>query len=283
MPHYEKRFVVPPDTKIKLKELDPKDHGKHESHQAALTETQKNLEKMVQLQDLLYAEKKHSLLIVLQGLDSAGKDGVIRHVFRGMNPQGCVVSGYKQPTEEELGHDFLWRAHPHAPRRGFVAIFNRSHYEDVLVVRVHQLRPEKVWARRYDLINDFERLLYVENNCTILKFFLHISPEEQLTRFKERLDDPSRHWKISEADYKEREYWNDYTEAYEDLLRKTSTKHAPWFIIPSDHKWFRDLAVSQIITNALESLDMKQPEPKVDITAIRRKFHTIAQEKAPTK
>jgi PPK2 family polyphosphate:nucleotide phosphotransferase len=221
----------------------------------------------------MYAEGKHALLIVLQGLDGAGKDGVIRHVITGMNPQACTVTPFKQPTAEDLAHDFLWRVHPHVPAKGSVAIFNRSHYEDVLVVRVHRLVAEAEWSKRFDLINDFEKLLVVENNTAILKFFLHISREEQLERFKQRLDDPTRNWKISESDYKEREYWDDYTKAYEDVLNKTSTRHAPWYIIPSNHKWFRNLAISQIIAQTLNELKMKPPTTTVDLNDIRRKYH----------
>ena len=183
------------------------------------------LHKMDQLQNLMYAERKHSLLIVLQGLDACGKDGLVRHIVNGINPAGCRVVAFKQPTPEDLGHDFLWRVHPHVPARGEVVIFNRSHYEDVLVVRVHQLVPVSVWSKRYDLINDLEKLLVVENDTTILKFFLHISKEEQLARFKRRLDDPARRWKISESDYREREYWQDYIQAFEDMLHKTSTQY----------------------------------------------------------
>jgi PPK2 family polyphosphate:nucleotide phosphotransferase len=238
---------------------------------------------MDMLQYLLYADGSQSLLVVLQALDAAGKDGVIRHVFSGMNPQGTFVFGFKQPSKEEAAHDFLWRAHRRAPSKGEVVIFNRSHYEDVLVVRVHKLVPHSVWSKRYDLINDFETGL-VRNNTTILKFFLHISAEEQLARFKQRLDDPSRHWKISEGDYSEREFWPKYVEAYEDVITLTSTKRAPWYIIPSDHKWFRNLAVSQIIADTMNEMGLKLPPTHVDIAAIRRKFHAAERnEKGRTK
>jgi PPK2 family polyphosphate:nucleotide phosphotransferase len=229
----------------------------------------------------MYAEKKHSLLIVLQGLDAAGKDGIVRLIMTAMNPAGCRVIGFKQPTADELRHDFLWRIHPHVPAKGEVAIFNRSHYEDVLVVRVHRLAPVNVWSKRYDLINEFERWLVAENNTTILKFFLHISKEEQLARFKRRLDDPARRWKISEADYKERQYWDGYIEAFEDMLRNTSTHHAPWFVIPANNKSFRDLAVSTIVSQTLESLEMEPPEPAVDIARIRRQYHAAVRESTP--
>jgi PPK2 family polyphosphate:nucleotide phosphotransferase len=273
MSNYREKFIVNPGSKIRLKHFDPDYHGKDESHKSALSEIQKNLQKMEELQYRMYAESKHSLLIVLQGLDAAGKDGVVRHVLTGMNPSGCVSANFKQPTKEELAHDFLWRVHPHVPAKGAVAIFNRSHYEDVLVARVHGLVPEKVWSKRYDQINDFERLISTENNTTILKFFLHISKDEQLARFKKRLDDPKRQWKISESDYKEREYWGDYVKAFEDVLTKTSTEHAPWFIVPSNHKWFRDLAISQILVRQMEGMEMQLPKPTVNLAEIRREYH----------
>jgi PPK2 family polyphosphate:nucleotide phosphotransferase len=276
MSNYPKKLIVKPDSKIRLKHFDPGYHGKHESRESALPEIQKNLQKMQELQYLMYAENKHSLLIVLQGLDAAGKDGVVRHVLTGMNPSGCIASNFKQPTAKEIAHDFLWRVHPHVPAKGSVAIFNRSHYEDVLVARVHNLVPEKVWSKRYDQINDFEQLISTENNTTILKFFLYISKQEQLARFKKRLDDPARQWKISESDYSEREYWKGYIEAFEDVLTKTSTDRAPWFIIPSNHKWFRDLSISQIITHTMEEMDMQFPKPTVNLAEIRRKYHQAA-------
>jgi len=273
MPNYVKKLIVKPGSKIRLKHFDPGYHGKHESHKSASPEIQENRQKMEDLQYLMYAENKHSLLIVLQGLDAAGKDGVVRHVLTGMNPSGCVAVNFKEPTAKELAHDFLWRVHPHVPAKGSVAIFNRSHYEDVLVVRVHGLVPEKVWSKRYDQINDFEQLIVTENNTTILKFFLYISKQEQLDRFKKRLDDPTRQWKISDSDYKEREYWGDYIKAFEDVFTKTSTDHAPWFIIPSNHKWFRDLAISQIIVRQMEAMRMQFPKPTVNLAEIRREYH----------
>ena len=282
MADYRKKLTVEPGSKVKLSHFDPGYHGKHESHQDALAEIDANLRKMDELQYLMYAEKKHSLLIVLQGLDAGGKDGVVRHVITGMNPAGVRVVGFKQPTAQELEHDFLWRVHPHVPAKGEVGIFNRSHYEDVLVVRVHDLVPKNVWSRRYAMINDFEKLLARENNTTILKFFLYISKEEQLARFKQRLDDPTRQWKISDSDYKERQYWDNYLEAFQDMLRETSTKHAPWYVIPSNHKWFRNLAISQIITRTLEEMKMTMPKPTVDLGEIRREYHEAAtKEKEP--
>ena len=283
MPNYLKKFIVEPGTKIRLKHFDPDYHGKHESREQALPEIQKYVEKMAQLQYLMYAERKHSLLVVLQGLDAAGKDGVVRHVFTGMNPAGCVVSDFKQPTPEELAHDFLWRVHPHVPAKGSVAIFNRSHYEDVLVVRVHELTPEKVWSKRYDEINEFEKLIATQNQTSILKFFLHISKQEQLARFAKRLDDPERQWKISDSDYKERDYWGNYTKAFEDVLDKTSTGRAPWFIIPSNHKWFRDLAISQIIVRQMEDMNMQFPKPTVNLAQILREYHQAADQEKSDK
>src|SRR5437773_4006550 len=278
MSNYRKKLIVKPESKIRLKHFDPGYHGKHESHKSALPEIQENRQKMEDLQYLMYAENKLSLLIVLQGLDAAGKDGVVRDVLTGMNASGCVDVNFKEPTAKEMAHDFLWRVHPHVPAKGSVAIFNRSHYEDVLVARVHGLVPEKVWSKRYDQINDFERLIFTENNTTILKFFLHISKDEQLARFKKRLDDPARQWKISESDYKEREFWDDYIEAFEDVLTKTSTEHAPWFIIPSNHKWFRDLSISEIITRTMQEMNMQMPKPTVNLAEIRREYRQAADE-----
>jgi PPK2 family polyphosphate:nucleotide phosphotransferase len=276
------KFIVEPGTKVRLSKIDPSYTGKHESHEKALPEIEKNVARMDKLQYLLYADGSQSLLVVLQALDAAGKDGVIRHVFSGMNPQGTFVYGFKVPSKEEAAHDFLWRAHRRAPGKGEVVIFNRSHYEDVLVVRVHNLVPHSVWSKRYELINDFETMLS-RNNTTILKFFLHISPEEQLARFKQRLDDPSRQWKISENDYTEREFWPKYVDAYEDAIALTSTKRAPWYIIPSNHKWFRNLAVSQIIADTMDEMGLKLPPTRVDIAAIRRKYHAAEREKGGTK
>ncbi|MGZ3690956.1 MAG: polyphosphate kinase 2 family protein [Pseudobdellovibrio sp.] len=273
MSEFLKKLKVKPGSKVNLEKLNTGWNEKYSSHKKAEPEIQKYLIKMDKLQYKMYAESKHSLLIVLQGLDAAGKDGVIKHVLAGMNPQGCTVTPFKQPTSEEQSHDFLWRVHPHAPRKGSVSIFNRSHYEDTLVTLVHGSISDKECAKRFQLINDFERLLFEENNTTILKFFLHISKEEQLKRFGKRLQDPTHHWKISESDYSERKFWNDYTKAYEKLLKNTSTEHAPWIIIPADHKWFRNLVISQIITETLENLKMKMPAPMVDINRIRRKYH----------
>src|SRR5499427_7706975 len=275
---YRKKFAVEAGERPRLSKIDPFYTGKHAGHEKALPEIQKNVARMAKLQYLLYADGDQSVLVVLQALDAAGKDGVVRHVFSGMNPQGTSVFGFKQPSKEEAAHDFLWRAHLRTPGKGEVVIFNRSHYEDVLVVRVHELVSRSVWSKRYELINDFETML-LRNKTTILKFFLHISPEEQLARFKQRLDDPSRHWKISESDYSERELWPQYVEAYQDAIALTSTKHAPWYFIPANHKWFRNLAVSQIIADTMDDMGLKLPPTHVDIADIRRKYHAAARER----
>src|SRR5213596_266514 len=256
MSNYRKKFVVNPGSKIRLKHFDPDYHGKHESHKSALPEIQENLKKMDELQYRMYAENKHSLLIVLQGLDAAGKDGVVRHVLTGLYPSGCVSINFKEPTKEELAHDFLWRVHPHVPAKGSIAIFNRSHYEDVLVVRVHGLVPEAVWTQRYEQINAFERQL-AEDGVRILKFFLHISRDEQRQRLLERLENPRKRWKFSAADLEERKRWADYMEAYQEALRRCSTRWAPWFAIPANHNWYRNVAVSQVVREALEDMKPK--------------------------
>jgi PPK2 family polyphosphate:nucleotide phosphotransferase len=275
--NYRKKFTVEPGTKVRLAKIDPDFAAKHVSRQAGIDATAREVERIARLQYLLYADASQSLLVVLQGLDAAGKDGLVRHLFTGVNPQGVSVASFKKPTEVEAAHDFLWRVHRQAPAKGEIVIYNRSHYEDVLVVRVHKLVPHAVWSKRYDLINDFEKTLS-ENSTRILKFYLHISPEEQLERFKARLDDPTRQWKISEADYSEREFWPQYIEAYEDVLERTSSKRAPWYVIPSNHKWFRNLAVSQIIADTMEDMKLTLPRPRVDIAAIQRKYHAARRE-----
>ena len=272
---YRKQFIVKPGEKLNLAEIDPGQKGGYVSNDVALPEITKYVTRMAEMQALLYANADQSLLVVLQALDAAGKDGVVRHLFSGMNPQGTSVFGFKQPSAAEAAHDFLWRAHQRTPGKGEVVVFNRSHYEDVLVVRVHELVPTTVWSQRFEMINDFEKLL-TQNGTRILKFFLHISPEEQLERFKQRLDDPARNWKISEADYSERELWPKYTEAYEEALAKTSTAHAPWFVIPANHKWFRNLAASQIIAVTMEDMKLKLPPTRVNLDEVRRKYHAAA-------
>jgi len=277
MSNYEKQFRVEPGTQVRLKEADPGYADDHETKKLALAEVEVCRQRLDELQYRLYAENKSSLLICLQAPDTGGKDGVVRHVITSMNPQGCRVVGFKQPSPEELAHDFLWRIESQCPRRGEVVIFNRSQYEDVLIVRVHDLVPKKVWSRRYAQINAFEQRL-AASGTHILKFFLHISKDEQLRRFKQRLEDPARQWKISEADYSEREYWADYQQAYEEALSQCSTEDAPWYVIPSDHKWFRDLAISRILVGAMERLGTELPKPTVDLADIRRKYHAAVQE-----
>ena len=252
------RFEVKPGKKFRLRDRDPQDTAHLDDKERAEAIQQKNTEKLADLHDLLYAEQKHALLIVLQGMDAAGKDGTIKHVMSGVNPAGCAVTSFKVPTAEEAAHDFLWRIHKAVPRKGYIGIFNRSHYEDVLVPRVHKLVPEGVWKPRYDRINDFEELL-AENNVVLLKFFLHMSKDEQKRRFESRKDDPRKNWKISVADTRERAFWDDYQAAFQDAIGKCSTRDAPWYVIPADKKWFRNLAVSQIIVDALEELKMKYP------------------------
>lgn len=269
---------VEPGASVKLGDIDPGWHGAYDTAEAAAPQMSYLSQRLDYLQYLMYAEKKHSLLIVLQGLDASGKDGAIRHLLRTINPMGCRVVGFKKPKQDERDHDFLWRIHPHLPGKGEISIFNRSHYEEVLVVRVHQVAAADFWSKRYGLINDFERLTVMENNTRILKFFLHISKKEQLARFKQRLEDPTRQWKISEADYQERSYWDDYMKAFEDMLQRTSTACAPWYVIPSNQKWFRDLAISEAVCHTLEELNMKRPDPAVDLTEIRRRYHSAETE-----
>lgn len=277
--NYFEEFRVKPEKSFRLKKIDPDFVDSNENKESALTKIVKIQKHLDELQFQLYAEHRQSLLIILQALDAGGKDGTIRHVFGPLNPQGCRAVSFKQPSAEELSHDFLWRIEQQAPRMGEIVIFNRSHYEDVLVVRVHDIVPKKVWSKRYDQINDFEKRL-MSNGTHILKFFLHISMEEQLDRFEKRLNDPVRQWKISEADYSEREFWSAYETAYEDAMSKCSTKNAPWFVIPSNHKWFRNLAISSIIEETLKDMAIKMPVPSVDIDEIRRRYHqALAEEK----
>jgi len=269
---YAETFRVAAGSKVNLKKFDPGFKGEDHDKLSAKTETDLLARKLQVLQYRLYAENRQSLLICLQAMDGGGKDGTIRHVLGPLNPQGTRVHSFKVPSNEEAAHDFLWRIHRRVPAQGEIVIFNRSHYEDVLVVRVHQLVPKQVWRRRYGLINDFEANLAAAGT-RILKFFLHISPEEQLRRFRQRLDAPARNWKISRADYDERERWGEYQAAYAEALHRTSTAVAPWYVIPADHKWFRNLAVSHIIAATLESMKMKVPPATVDLEDVRRRYH----------
>ena len=265
---HTKRYTIEPGTKVDLDKFDPSDtsgfEGKDSDEQK---ESEKLNEDLRGLQEKLWAEHKAKVLVVLQGMDTAGKDGVIRRVFQGVNPQGVIVAHFGVPTQEDLDRDFLWRIHQRTPGKGEMVIFNRSHYESVLVERVHKLVPDNVWQRRYKEINNFEKLL-ADDDTTILKFYLHISKDEQKKRLQERLDDPSKEWKFSDNDIPERKFWDEYMKAYQDMLSETSIEHAPWHLIPSDHKWYRDLVVSRIIVKALEKLDLHYPKPANDLSTI---------------
>ena len=254
--------------KWKLSDCDPRATPGCDDKDEATERLTALLARIDELQFLLYAEGRRSLLIVLQGMDTSGKDGLIRKVMTAFNPQACEVWPFKQPTPEEAAHDFLWRIHRAAPRRGEITIFNRSHYEDVLVVRVHELVPAPVWEKRFDEINAFEKHLN-DHGTTVLKFFLNISREEQRTRLLQRLDDPQKHWKFSEGDLAERARWKEYRAAYQDALGRCSTEFAPWYVIPSDRKWYRDLAVAEIVAEALEALKPEPPKVKLDLKRLR--------------
>ncbi len=264
---YSELYRVKPGRPAALSKRDTRDTADAEKKSHGRKQLTANVKALADLQHRFYADGRHALLIVLQGMDAAGKDGTIRHVLSGVNPQGCRVHAFKQPSDRELRQDFLWRIHQHTPRRGMIGIFNRSHYEDVLIVRVRKLAPKPVWTKRYDHINAFEKLL-ADNHVHILKFFLHISKDEQKKRFLRRQKDQTRNWKLSPSDAEERKLWDEYMEAYEAALAKCSTGYAPWFVIPSDRKWFRNLAVSQIIREKLESLDLRYPEPVFDVSKI---------------
>ena len=255
-----KRYLVKPGTKVRLDEHDPGDTAGIDDKDAVRKTLARNIDRLEKLQYMMYAENRRALLVVLQAMDAGGKDGTIRHVMEGLNPQGCTVTSFKAPSGEELEHDFLWRIHKAVPRRGEIGIFNRSQYEDVLVVRVRRLAPEAVWRQRYEQINAFEDML-AASGVVILKFMLHISKDEQKRRLKERLDDPRKRWKISPTDFADRSRWDEYQRAYEDALGRCSRPRAPWFVIPADHKWFRNFAVSQIIVDTLDALDLRFPKP----------------------
>lgn len=262
------RYRVFPGAAVDLNQWDPNDKalfpGSKKDGKKALPEITARLR---HLQELLYAGRKHKLLLVLQAMDTGGKDGAIRHVFTGVNPQGVNVTSFKVPSSEELAHDFLWRVHHHTPGTGEIAIFNRSHYEDVLVVRVRNLAPEERWRKRYDHINAFERML-ADEGTTILKFYLHIDLDEQKERLQARLDDPGKHWKFNIGDLGARKLWPQYMKAYEDALGRTSTEWAPWFIVPANRKWYRNLVISSVIVETLEGLNMAFPEPGEDLSQV---------------
>ena len=264
---FESDYLVRPGKKLKLKDRPTNDTGPFKDKEEAEPFIQKNKDRIHELQDVLYAEGKHALLIVFQAMDAGGKDGAIRYIFSGVNPQGCSVTSFKAPTSLELSHDFLWRIHIAVPPRGVIGIFNRSHYESVLVERVKDLVPKRVWSARYDHINQFEKML-ADEGVTILKFYLHISRDEQKRRLKARLEDPHKNWKFNPQDLEERKRWDDYQAAYEDALERCSTEHAPWYIVPADRKWFRNWVLSETIVHTMESLDMKYPPPVAGLDKI---------------
>ncbi len=256
-------YLIHPGSRVRLNKLSTNSTGHLPNQEAAAAMLVSHREQLAKLQEVFYASQQKALLIVLQGMDTAGKDGTISHIFSGINPQGCDVASFKTPTPLEQRHDFLWRVHSQLPARGMIQIFNRSHYEDVLVPRVHNLLPQKTIDKRLDDINHFESTLY-DNNIVILKFFLHISHKQQTERLRDRIKDPDKQWKLSAADFHERRFWHSYEKAYNEAIEATSKKHAPWFVIPSDHKWYRNVAVSQIIVDAMKSLKLKYPRPTLD-------------------
>lgn len=260
-------FIVTPGSSVCLTDYDADYTGHYRKKGETKSALKKLHKRLTKLQALLYAENQRALLIILQGMDTCGKDGTIRGVMSGINVQGCDVVNFKVPSAHEASHDFLWRAHRAVPAKGTIGIFNRSHYEDVLVARVHNLVPEEDWTLRYQQINNFEKML-VENRMVVLKFFLHISKDEQKARLESRLKDPRKHWKIAESDIRERAYWDDYMQAYEAVFNTCSTEWAPWHIIPANKKWYRNLVITERVVEALEKLDMKYPEPTFDISQI---------------
>jgi len=261
-------YLVRPGKKFKLSRIATDDHGDFKDKEDARQTTQKNLAKLDELQEVLYAGAEHAILIVLQAMDCGGKDGTIEHIFSGINPQGCMVTSFKQPTKLELAHDFLWRIHDAAPHRGMIGIFNRSHYESVIVERVMKLAPKDAWSKRYDHINEFEKLLNDEGT-TILKFYLHISKEEQKRRLQARLDDPAKHWKFDPGDLVSRKRWDEYLDAYDDALEKCSTDDAPWYVVPADRKWYRNWVVSDILVRTMKKLKLKYPPPAPGLDKIK--------------
>lgn len=263
-------YLAEPGKKFKLADHKTDNTGDFKDKSAAEGDIQKNLKRLIALQDRLYASNTHAVLIVLQAMDGGGKDGTIDHVFSGVNPQGCTVTSFKVPSREEAQHDYLWRIHKAAPERGMIGIFNRSHYESVLVERVKNLVPHDVWSKRYDQINSFEGLL-ADEGTVILKFFLNISYEEQKRRMEKRLADPHKNWKFDAEDLKNRDRWDGYMEAYEDAVRKCSTRYAPWYVVPADHKWFRNWVVSDVLIRTLEKLDLKYPPPLKNADEIKVK------------
>jgi PPK2 family polyphosphate:nucleotide phosphotransferase len=269
-------YLIAPRTKVKLTKISTAGHDHLRDKDAAEAVVAKHREQLTALQEVFFAAQSHAMLIVLQGMDTAGKDGTIRHIFSGINPQGCDVSSFKVPTPLEARHDFLWRCQTCTPARGMIGIFNRSHYEDVLSPRVHGLITNKLVRQRLHNINTWERTL-ADEGTVILKFFLHISRQEQTARLQSRIDTPDKRWKLSPADFAERQYWSQYQHAYQDILSHTSHKHAPWFVIPSDHKWYRNLAISKVIVEALRSLKLQYPKPTFNPQGIDLHHETPAQ------
>ncbi|HEX5618761.1 MAG TPA: polyphosphate kinase 2 family protein [Solirubrobacteraceae bacterium] len=264
MPPVSALYRVGSDVKVALADHDPADTGSYDNPEEARAELAELVTHIADLQARLYAEDRRSLLVVLQGIDAAGKDSSVKHVFSGTNPQGVRVYSFKEPSNEEAAHDFLWRYHQSTPAKGMIHVFNRSHYEDVLVVRVKGLVEEERWRSRYDSINDFERMLAGEGT-TIVKFFLHISKDAQMDRFRERLEREDKHYKFSANDVRERRNWDAYQEAYEEALNHTSTEWAPWYMVPADHKWYRNLVVARTVASVLEEMDPRWPEPEEDL------------------
>jgi PPK2 family polyphosphate:nucleotide phosphotransferase len=280
----EARYAAPSGKRFRLRDFDPADTGTYAKKEDAVRKLERDVEELAAVQDVLYAQSSYSLLIIVQAMDAAGKDSVIKHVMSGINPQGCQVVSFKQPSPEELSHDYLWRCVKALPARGRIGIFNRSYYEEVLAVRVHpeflraqrlpdDVKPEKLWKRRFEEINNFERYL-TDNGTIVLKFFLHVSQKEQRQRFLERIDTPEKNWKFSSADLKERAHWDRYMEAYEDAIRNTSTAWAPWYVVPADHKWFTRVVVAGAIVRTLRSLRLAYPkvskQQKAELQAARR-------------
>ena len=270
-----KQYFVKPGSRLSLKRYDPEDTGRFRKNgdgkATARAETEKLIAKLSRLQERLYATSSRSLLIVLQGMDTSGKDGTIRHVMSGVNPQGCHVTSFKTPSVNELAHDFLWRVHREVPPKGFIGIFNRSHYEDVLITRVHGWVSEQVVKRRFNQIKAFEELL-ADNGTAILKFFLHLSKDEQKKRLEERIQDPEKRWKWNSGDLEERKLWNRYMDAFEDVISATSTDHAPWYVVPANRKWYRNLVVADRVVDALESMKLTMPPPPEGVDFKRLKI-----------
>jgi PPK2 family polyphosphate:nucleotide phosphotransferase len=252
-------YLVTPGKKFKLSKCDPGETGPYKDRDHARPDVEANLKALDKLQEVLYAQAKYAVLIVFQAMDAGGKDGAIEHIFSGINPQGCGVASFKAPSHLELAHDYLWRYHIACPQKGMIGIFNRSHYESVLVERVKGIAPKKVWNKRYEQINQFEAMLAAENTV-VMKFYLNISKAEQAERLQARLDDKTKNWKFNPGDLEERKRWDDYMEAFDDALEKCSTKPAPWYVIPSNHKWFRNWAISDIIVREMKKLPLAFPK-----------------------